>query len=202
MRTLSTGMSGTLSRRRRIEYRTSHERRARPVAWLRDRLYSGEALAGVRVIFTFCPFARLPAGVREAYLARRLLLVPSPASLVFGEHPLYRKLAGELPHAMEIPLLHLFHRVQGGYAIRIPQSGWIEEHDAAEHAHGHRVVSRVVEPTSGDSTAPRVTLAPRLLDRPGHREAATLFTHDLDYCAALTAIAIETVATVACATTV
>ncbi len=112
-------------------------------AWLHDRLHTGEALLGVRAIFTFCPFAHLPASVRAAYLAGSLLVVPSPASLVLGEHPLYRKLARELPRAMEIPLLHLFPRVQGGYAIRIPQSGWIEEHDPAEHAHGHRIVSHV-----------------------------------------------------------
>ena len=84
------------------------------------------------------PFAQLPARVRAAYLARKLRIVPTPASLVFFEHPGYRKLAAQLPRATQIPLLHLFPRVEGSCAIRIPQSGWLDESDPGQH--GHRVV--------------------------------------------------------------
>jgi hypothetical protein len=102
----------------------------------------GDALPSVLV--TFEPFAKLPAPVREAYLAGALALVPTPASLVFFEHPQYRKLSAQLPRAMQVPLLHLFPRVERAYAIRIPQSGWLDESDPATQKHGHRVVNHVV----------------------------------------------------------
>jgi hypothetical protein len=112
---------------------------------LHARLLGGASLAGVRTLVTFEPFARLPAAVRAAYLSGQLILVPSPASLLFFEHPRYRALARELPHAIQIPLLHLFPRVEGSCAIRIPQSGWLDESDPAtgRRPHGHRVVSHV-----------------------------------------------------------
>jgi Peptidase family M28 len=109
-------------------------------AWLQDRLLVG-APDGVKTLIALRPFGQLPAAVRKAYLARTLRLVPSPASFVFFEHPQYRRLAGELPGATQIPLLHLFPRCEGGYAIRIPQSGWLDEKATGEG--GHRVVSRV-----------------------------------------------------------
>jgi hypothetical protein len=112
-------------------------------AALHDRLSSGALPADARAVFTLRPFASLPAEIREATLEGRITLVPSPASLVFFEHRRYARLARELAHATQIPLLHLFPRVQGGYALRIPQSGWIEERDPAQHAHGHRIVSHV-----------------------------------------------------------
>jgi len=109
------------------------------------RLLLGDApLSEVRTVVTFRPFAALPTGIQQAYLARTLRLVPSPASLLFYEHPRYRKLSLELPHAMQIPLLHLFPRSEASYGLRIPQSGWLDERDMAAHAaDGHRVVSRV-----------------------------------------------------------
>jgi hypothetical protein len=112
---------------------------------LHARLLDGASLAGVRVLVTFEPFARLPAVVRAAYLSGQLVLVPSPASLLFFEHPRYRALARELPRAIQIPLLHLFPRVEGSCAIRIPQSGWLDESDptTGRRRHGHRVVSHV-----------------------------------------------------------
>jgi len=110
----------------------------------RARLLGDAPLDGVRTLLTFCPFAELPASVTRAYLARELRLVPSPASLVFYEHPRYRHLSRALPHAMQIPLLHLFPRCEESYRIRIPQSGWLDEHDAAQHApQGERIVSHV-----------------------------------------------------------
>jgi hypothetical protein len=105
-----------------------------------------ESLDGVRVVFTFVPFARLPPAVSRAYLERKILLLPSPGSLVFFDHPGYATLARSLPLATQIPLLHLFPRVEGGYAIRIPQSGWLDEHETGHDgfAGGHRVVSSIV----------------------------------------------------------
>ncbi|MGO8996273.1 MAG: M28 family peptidase, partial [Polyangiaceae bacterium] len=108
-----------------------------------SRNLGGASLDGVRTLVTFQPFARLPGPVQEAYLARALRLVPSPASLLFYEHPLYRRLSAALPRATQIPLLHLFPRCEESYKIRIPQSGWLDEHDPAQHPHGHRIVSHV-----------------------------------------------------------
>ncbi len=99
----------------------------------------------MRTLVTFEPFSRLPPNVRAAYLTGQLTLVPSPATLVFFEHPRYRELARKLPRAMQIPLLHLFPRVEASCAIRIPQSGWLDESDpvTGRAPHGHRVVSHV-----------------------------------------------------------
>ncbi len=109
-------------------------------AWLHGRLFGG-APDGVKTLIALRPFGQLPSAVRKAYLARTLRLLPSPASFVFFEHPRYKQLAGELPGATQIPLLHLFPRCEGGYAIRIPQSGWLDEKEA--DTEGHRIVSRV-----------------------------------------------------------
>jgi len=97
-----------------------------------------DRLDGVEAIVTFRPFATLPPPVREAYLARRVRLAPSPGGMIFFEHAGYRRLAQTLPRATQIPLLHLFPRVEGGYALRIPQSGWLDEEGA-----GHKVAGRV-----------------------------------------------------------
>jgi len=90
-------------------------------------------------LVTFRPFAALPARVRAAYLARELALVPCPASLIFFHHAGYLTLAKALPHAMQIPLLHLFPRIEASCTIRVPQSGWLDETGGG----GHRVVDRV-----------------------------------------------------------
>ncbi len=109
-------------------------------SWLADRLLVGPP-DGVKTVIAMRPFGQLPAAVRKAYLARTLRLVPSPASFVFSEHPHYKKLAGEIPRATQIPLLHVFPRCEGGYAVRIPQSGWLDEKATEEG--GHRIVSHV-----------------------------------------------------------
>jgi hypothetical protein len=101
-------------------------------------LTSNDALDGVEVVVTFRPFAALPTPLQQAFLDGAVELVPSPASLVFGEHPRYRGLAATLPRAMQLPLLSLFPRVQGGYGIRIPQSGWLDELGA-----GHKVARHI-----------------------------------------------------------
>ncbi len=105
-----------------------------------------EPLDGVRAVFTFRPFAELPAAVQRGYLDRSIVLLPSPGSLAFFAHTGYSSLARSLPLATQIPLLHLFPRVEGGYAIRIPQSGWLDEHEAGHDglSDGHRVVSSIV----------------------------------------------------------
>jgi hypothetical protein len=109
------------------------------------RLLDDGALRDTRVLVTFRPFANLPPAVRQAFLGGRLQLLPHPASLIFFEHPGYRRLATALPHARQIPLLHLFQRAEGGSSLRIPQSGWLDEVDAATApAHGHKIVRQVV----------------------------------------------------------
>ena len=105
-----------------------------------DALRAREGTGGV--VVTFEPFSKLPEAMRASYLAGKTVLVPTPASLVFFEHPQYRKLAEHMPRAMQVPLLHLFPRVESAYAIRIPQSGWLDEHDPAT-SH-HKIVSEVV----------------------------------------------------------
>ncbi len=113
-------------------------------AFARPRLLGARPLAQACALLTFRPFAQLPEEVRQAYLARTLRLLPSPASLVFFEHPFYKALSAQLPRARQIPLQQLFPRVQGGCTLRIPQSGWLDERDPAEsaahqhHAHHHR----------------------------------------------------------------
>ena len=99
--------------------------------------------AGTAAVVTFRPWSALPASLRRAYLDGGVRLLPSPSSLVFLEHPRYRKLAASLPRATQIALLHLFPHVEGGYALRIPQSGWLDEVDPGQEtpsAHGHRMV--------------------------------------------------------------
>jgi hypothetical protein len=117
--------------------------------WARESLTlrDDEPLTGVRAILTFRPFSRLPENVQQGYLDGKLRLLPFPGSLVFFGHPGYRKLARELPHAMQIPLLHLFpgsHAAPTG--MRIPQSGWLDEararDDKRSYSHGP-VVSHV-----------------------------------------------------------
>ena len=96
----------------------------------------------MHTLFTLEPFAALPSSVQKAFLDGTLRILPTPASHVFSAHPLYRKLSADLPRATHIPLLHLFPRVQGGYTLRIPQSGWLDEHDPcqARPSGSHRMV--------------------------------------------------------------
>jgi hypothetical protein len=87
----------------------------------------GQSLRGVRYLLTFCPFTRLPAAVRRAYVAGDLHLLPFPGSLLFFGAPAYQKLREELPWAVQIPLLHSLHRHEAPWGLRIPQSGWMHE---------------------------------------------------------------------------
>lgn len=114
---------------------------------LRPLLLTGEgSLDGVRALVSFRPFAELPAAVQERYLGGRLAILPTPASLVFREHPGYRRLAADLPRATQIPLLHLFPR-GAGPELRIPQSGWLDERGGEERtADGHLRVEALARP--------------------------------------------------------
>lgn len=110
----------------------------------------GGELAHVRVLFTLRAFGDLPEEVRRAYLEGRLRLVPSPASIVFFEHPGYRELGRELALAMQMPLLHLFRRRESSTGLRIPQSGWLEETRPGEassraRAEGHPQLANTVQ---------------------------------------------------------
>ncbi len=108
-------------------------------AALRTRVLGDVPVSTLQTLVTFRPFSELPAEVRAAYLAGQLVLVPTPACLVLFEHPRYRALARELPRARQIALLHLVSRVEESFAIRIPQSGWLDEQK--ERSHGHRIVN-------------------------------------------------------------
>ncbi|MGZ7079771.1 MAG: hypothetical protein ACXVJT_10190, partial [Thermoanaerobaculia bacterium] len=86
---------------------------------------------------TFTPFADLPARTRDAYVAGDLCLLPFPGSLLFLHSPSYRKLAQQLPGAMQIPLLYSIARSESPHGIRVTQSGWMHEaEDPGEHGHG------------------------------------------------------------------
>jgi Predicted aminopeptidases len=112
----------------------------------RDRLWrEHEPVGRIHTLFTLEPFGVLPASLQEAFLDGTLRILPTPVSHVFSGHPGYRRLAAALPRATQIPLLHLFPRVQGGYTLCIPQSGWLDEHDPsqARAAGAHRVARHV-----------------------------------------------------------
>lgn len=130
------------------DYRIVADRDEVPAELAPRLLGDGAVPSGLGAVVTFLPFSRLPAAVRRAWLARELVLVPHPATLVWFEHPRYRELAATLPRATQIPLLHVFPRVERSCAIRVPQSGWLDETDPAQAgqgrpAHGHRVVPRM-----------------------------------------------------------
>ncbi len=98
---------------------------------------------GIGTVVTFRAWSTLPPSLRQAYLDGSVRLLPAPSSLVFHEHPRYRKLAESLPRATQLALLHLFPHIEGGCALRIPQSGWLDEVDPGQQprsAHAHRLV--------------------------------------------------------------
>ena len=62
-------------------------------------------------------------------------MLPFPGSLLFWGAPFYRELQRELPLAMQIPLLHLFGRYHGSEGLRVPQSGWLNDHPLSVSGH-------------------------------------------------------------------
>jgi hypothetical protein len=96
--------------------------------WTRPFLLSSrEPVANVKYLLTFRPFGSLPPAVRKAYLGGSLHLLPFPGSLVFWGCPPFLKLQGELPLAMQVPLLNVCDRREAPQGLRIPQSGWMHE---------------------------------------------------------------------------
>ena len=89
--------------------------------------HEGRPAGGIRYLLTFRPFGLLPQAIRRAYLAGKLHLLPFPGSLVFWGAPPFLRLRGQLPLAMQIPLLNLFPRHEDPYSLRVPQSGWMHE---------------------------------------------------------------------------
>jgi hypothetical protein len=108
-----------------------------PPTWAAPLVVDDRGLPeGARYLLTFRPFADLPAAVRGAYLAGRLHLLPTPASLVFWGMPTYLGLQRNLPLAMQIPLLRTLSRRHLPNGLRVPQSGWIHETKSADETGG------------------------------------------------------------------
>jgi hypothetical protein len=107
--------------------------------WTSELLLPAKPTAtSAKYLLTFKPFGKLPAAVRKAYLAGKLHLLPFPGSLLYWGVPGYHKLAGELPLALQIPLISGMarHRMPGG--LRVPQSGYLHVPTAAQpEAHHH-----------------------------------------------------------------
>jgi hypothetical protein len=92
-----------------------------------DRFVLGErdSVKGVRYVLTFRPFDELPDGVRRAYFAGRLHLLPFPGSLIFWGFPKILRWQEKLPFAVQISLMFVVNRHKGPAGIRVPQSGWL-----------------------------------------------------------------------------
>jgi hypothetical protein len=88
---------------------------------------SWSSFEGVRYLLTFQPFSRLPPGVKERYLAGKLVLLPFPGSLLFWGQQSYARLQSQLPLAMQVPLQRLIARHGAPGGLRIPQTGWFHE---------------------------------------------------------------------------
>ena len=87
----------------------------------------GQSLRGVRYLLSFCPFTRLAGGRPPRVPGRRAVLAAVSGQPVVFRPPPYLKLEKELPHAVQIPLLHSLYRHEAPWGIRIPQSGWMHE---------------------------------------------------------------------------
>ena len=96
-------------------------------AWTGPTNGGRAALEGVKYLLTFRPFGKLPQPVRRAYLAGDLHLLPVPGQPGLLGHAVVSRMQRQLPFAIQIPLLHLFHRHEDPHGIRVPQSGWMHE---------------------------------------------------------------------------
>ena len=85
----------------------------------------------VRYLLTFKPFSSLPEKIRKQYLSGKLFLLPFPGSLVFWGMPGYVSLKKQHPVTAQIPLLNLVARNRGISGLRVTQSGWLHEPNAA-----------------------------------------------------------------------
>ncbi|HZU97048.1 MAG TPA: M28 family peptidase [Planctomycetota bacterium] len=116
-------------------------------AWAK-KLVLHEEDAPPAAVFTFRPWQRLPAKLRAAYLEGKTRILPSPATLVFFWHPDYTRLEKTLPRARQVALLNIFPHASSALDIRIPQSGWFDEHCHEGHLarRGHVVKHRIARP--------------------------------------------------------
>lgn len=97
-------------------------------AWSQELVFDPKkGLDGVRYLLTFRPFATLPADIQNAYVSGKLHLWPFPGSLVYWGVPGFRKLAKQLPLAMQLSLATQFPRFNDLHGIRIPQGGVLNE---------------------------------------------------------------------------
>ena len=112
----------------------------------------GRAVAKLHALVTFEPFGHLPAPIRTRTSAASCCSCRRRRASCSSSIRAIASSRAQLPHAMQIPLLHLFPRVEASCAIRIPQSGWLDESDARptdrrshpHGPHGHKIVTRVV----------------------------------------------------------
>ncbi len=97
-------------------------------SWTKPLLFPERgSVQGIKYLLTFRPFSKLPSAVRQAYLGRKLCLLPFPGSLIFWGTPTYRQLHTELPLALQIPLLFLVARHRMPRGVRVPQAGLLHE---------------------------------------------------------------------------
>jgi hypothetical protein len=111
-------------------------------SWARSFLFRDDEPSDVvKYLVTFRQFGRLPRAVRQGYLARRLVLLPFPGSLVFWGVERARRLYPQLPLALQIPLLANVNRHESPIGIRVPQAGVLHQPNADrptyESAAGH-----------------------------------------------------------------
>jgi hypothetical protein len=100
-------------------------------SWVKSFLFRDDEPAKVvKYLVTFRQFGRLPAPVRERYLAGRLALLPFPGSLVFWGVERARHLYRQLPLALQIPLLANVNRHESPIGIRVPQAGVLHQPNA------------------------------------------------------------------------
>jgi hypothetical protein len=102
-------------------------------SWTKLLLFrDDESTKAVKYLVTFRQFGRLPAAVREGYLADRLALLPFPGSLVFWGVDRARQIYKKLPLGLQIPLLANVNRRESPIGIRVPQAGVLFQPNADE----------------------------------------------------------------------
>ena len=97
--------------------------------WTKPFLIADETSGDdITYLLTFRPFSKLPAPLREKYLAEKLALIPSPFTLIHWGMWLFRDATDLFPLTMQYPILPLIARHDGA-GIRVPQSAWLSEPD-------------------------------------------------------------------------
>jgi hypothetical protein len=109
--------------------------------WTRPLLLEESAPIGeVKYLFTFRAFGEIPSALRQAYLQGALHLLPFSGSLAFWGVQDCHHLRGQLPLAMQIPLLQAVDRHESPVGLRVPQAGWLHE---AKPGHEHKHHTRI-----------------------------------------------------------